>query len=72
MIPLTLLPLRLAAAAARAGKPTPTYNQCYRAVLDARLPAVKNGRIWEINEINVSLAESVLGLTSDPVTAAAA
>ena len=72
MIPLTQLPRRLAPAAARVGKLTPSYLQCYRAVLDARIPAEKNGRVWEINEVHVPLAECVLGLTSDPVTAAAA
>jgi hypothetical protein len=64
MIPLPQLPRRLAEHTGR--RPGPSYASLYRAVLDGRLPAVRNSRSWEVDEADLPEVARTLGLAPAP------
>lgn len=68
MTPLTLLPRRLAD---ETGRPAPSYRQCYNAVLNGAVPAVRvNGR-WFVRDEDVAAAAAALGLAEPQMADAA-
>lgn len=71
---LAHLPRKLSQTAQHAGKPTPSYKQCYRAVLDGAIPAEKVGREWHVADTDLPTIAATLGLTASaqPVPAQAA